>query len=72
MNLSQNLIESVKRNLSELSNELLARYKSKSGAQASDLDKTSDKANIDKATSRFKGIVKATNKQFKNDSTRVL
>lgn len=51
----------------EVSNELLKRYKTGATAQALELDKNTDKASIDKATSRFKGVVKATNKQFRND-----
>jgi hypothetical protein len=48
----------------ELSSDLLGRYKTGASKQASELDKT---GNIKKADSRFRGIVKATKKQFDND-----
>jgi len=50
--------------LSELSNAVLARYKSKAGEQASAADKAGD---FKKGNKRFSGIIKATNKQFDND-----
>jgi hypothetical protein len=50
--------------ISELSTELLARYKKKAGEAASAADKKGDYATGNK---RFKGINKATNKQFDND-----
>lgn len=50
--------------LSELSNDLLDRYKKKAGEAASAADKKGDYATGNK---RFKGIIKATNKQFDND-----
>jgi hypothetical protein len=65
--------------LSELSTDLLARYKKKASAQASELDKEGfasttprarSKIALDKAHQRFKGINKATIKQFDNDATR--
>lgn len=48
----------------ELSNELLTRYKTAAGAQASAADKAGD---IKKGNKRFSGIIKATKKQFDND-----
>ena len=51
--------------LSELSNEVLARYKAKAGEQASAADKAGD---FKKGNKRFSGIMKATNKQFDNDA----
>jgi hypothetical protein len=48
----------------ELSSDLLGRYKTGASKQSSELDKT---GNIKKADSRFRGIVKATKKQFDND-----
>lgn len=48
----------------ELSNALLSRYKTKAGEQASAADKAGD---YKKGNKRFSGIIKATNKQFKND-----
>jgi hypothetical protein len=50
--------------LDELSSDLLGRYKTGASKQASELDKA---GNIKKADSRFRGIVKATKKQFNND-----
>ena len=50
--------------LSELSNEVLARYKAKAGEQASAADKAND---FKKGNKRFSGIMKATRKQFDND-----
>lgn len=53
--------------LDEVSNELLAKYKTAAGKSASDADKQGDYKTGDK---RFKGIVRATNKQFDNDSKK--
>jgi hypothetical protein len=53
--------------LEELSNEKLAQYKKAAGADASAADKAGD---YDKGHKRFKGIVKATNKQFDNDAKK--
>ena len=53
--------------IDEVSNELLGRYKSAAGKQASELDKAGGRENIQKANKRFSGIVKATKKQFAND-----
>ncbi len=50
--------------LSELTSNLLARYKTRAGADA----KAADQAgNYKKGDRRFKGILKATTKQFDND-----
>jgi hypothetical protein len=53
-----------KKNLAELSSDMLGRYKKAAGADASKADK---EGNVEKGNKRFKGIVKATNKQFDND-----
>jgi hypothetical protein len=50
--------------IEELSNELLGSYKKSAGEQASTADKAGD---YKKGNKRFKGIIKATNKQFDND-----
>jgi hypothetical protein len=50
--------------INELSNDKLADYKKKAGADASEADKRGDYKRGDK---RFRGIVKATKKQFAND-----
>ena len=55
--------------LSELSNELLGRYKKSAAADASAADKAGDTKRADK---RFSGIVKATKKQFANDEKGVV
>jgi len=54
--------------LSELSNDTLASYKKKAGADASAADKAGDYKRGDK---RMSGIVKATKKQFDNDAKGV-
>jgi hypothetical protein len=54
--------------LHEISSELLGRYKTAAGNQASEADVKGDTAKADK---RFKGIMKATNKQFDNDKKKV-
>jgi hypothetical protein len=51
----------------ELSTDLLGRYKKAAGDQATAADKAGD---YDKGHKRFKGIVKATNKQFNNDAKK--
>jgi hypothetical protein len=63
---SKNAISSeVKEELvNELSTDLLARYKTAAGASAKAADASGNYAKGDK---RFKGINKATNKQFDND-----
>ena len=53
-----------KENINELSTDLLARYKTASAASAKAADVSGDYAKGDK---RFKGINKATSKQFDND-----
>ena len=50
--------------LDELSNDKLADYKKKAGADASAADKAGD---TKKGNKRFSGIMKATRKQFDND-----
>ncbi len=50
--------------VTELSNELLGRYKKAAGASASAADAKGDMATGNK---RFSGIIKATKKQFNND-----
>ena len=54
--------------LNELTNELLGKYKKAAGADASKSDKAGNTAQADK---RFSGIVKATKKQFANDAKPV-
>lgn len=54
--------------IDELSNDLLGRYKTAAGAQASAADKAGDYA---KGNKRFSGIMKATRKQFDNDAKKV-
>jgi hypothetical protein len=54
--------------LDELSNELLGRYKTKSGEQASAADKVGD---FKTGNKRFSGIIKATRKQFDNDGKNI-
>ena len=49
----------------ELSTDLLGRYKKAASDDATAADKAGD---YDKGHKRFKGIVKATNKQFDNDA----
>jgi hypothetical protein len=56
--------------IDEVSSELLGRYKTAAGSQASELDKAGGKENIQKANKRFSGIVKATKKQFANDDKK--
>jgi hypothetical protein len=53
--------------IQELSSDLLATYKKKAGEQASAADKAGD---YEKGNKRFKGIMKATNKQFDNDAKK--
>ena len=59
--------QGVAEGLNELSNEKLAQYKKAAGDQATAADKAGD---YDKGHKRFKGIVKATNKQFDNDTKK--
>ena len=56
-------VEENVEDLSELSNELLGRYKKSASQDASDADKRGD---FTRGNKRFSGIVKATKKQFKN------
>ena len=53
--------------ISELSTDLLGRYKKAAGADASAADKAGD---VERGNKRFKGIVKATIKQGDNDSKK--
>ena len=53
--------------LDEVSTELLAKYKTAAGKDASAADKSGDYARGNK---RFSGIVKATKKQFTNDAKK--
>ena len=50
--------------IDELSNNMLSRYKTAAGADASKADKAGD---YNKGNKRFGGIVRATKKQFAND-----
>jgi len=61
----KNMKEEVQ--LDELSNEKLADYKKKAGADASAADKAGD---MKKGNKRFSGIMKATRKQFDNDAKK--
>jgi hypothetical protein len=58
-------VNNLKKNLAELSSDMLGRYKKAASADASKSDK---EGNFEKGNKRFKGIVKATNKQFDNDT----
>ena len=51
------------KNITELSTDLLHRYKEKAAADATKADKEGD---IARGNKRFSGVVKATNKQFAN------
>jgi len=62
---TRQLAERVTTRLNELSTATLASYKKKAGADASKADKEGDFKRGDK---RFSGIVKATKKQFANDT----
>lgn len=53
--------------IDELSTELLAKYKTAAGKDASEADKKGD---TERGNKRFSGIVKATNKQFDNDKKK--
>jgi GNAT superfamily N-acetyltransferase len=53
--------------IQELSTDLLGRYKKAASDDATAADKAGD---YDKGHKRFKGIVKATNKQFDNDAKK--
>lgn len=58
------ICEIVDTTLTELSTDLLARYKTKAGQSARDADAA---GNYKKGDSRFKGINNATHRQFAND-----
>ena len=60
--------ETDESSISELSNNKLGQYKKAASADASAADKRGD---FEKGNKRFKGIVKATNKQFANDKKSV-
>ena len=62
---SRQLAERVTTRLNELSTATLASYKKKAGADASKADKEGD---FKRGNKRFSGIVKATKKQFANDT----
>ena len=53
--------------LDEITTGSLAKYKTAAGKDATKADK---EGNTAKANKRFKGIVKATNKQFDNDKKK--
>lgn len=53
--------------IDELSNDTLASYKKKAGESASEADKKGD---FETGNKRFKGIMKATFKQFANDAKK--
>jgi nicotinamide mononucleotide adenylyltransferase len=61
-------IDRLEKQLSELSTELLGRYKKAAGADAKKADAEGD---YKRANKRFSGIVKATKKQFANDEKNV-
>jgi len=58
------MMESI---LNEISTEVLSKYKKAAGKDASKADKEGD---YKRGNKRFKGIVKATNKQFANDKKK--
>jgi hypothetical protein len=58
----------VEEELQELSSDKLAQYKKAAGADASAADKA---GNYARGNKRFRGIIKATNKQFDNDMKNV-
>lgn len=57
-----------KETLSELSSELLGRYKKAAGADARKADAEGD---YERGNKRFSGIIKATKKQFANDEKKI-
>lgn len=59
--------EIMESELNEISNELLAKYKTAASTDASKADKES---NFEKGNKRFSGIVSATKKQFANDKKK--
>lgn len=64
---TRQLAERVTTRLNELSTATLASYKKKAGADASKADKEGD---FERGNKRFKGINKATIKQFDNDTKK--
>ena len=60
-------IDEVLSRVDELSSELLASYKTAAGKDANTADRA---GNFEKGNKRFSGIVKATKKQFANDSKK--
>ena len=64
---SRQLAERVATTVNELSNDTLASYKKKASADATAADKAGD---FEKGNKRFKGITKATIKQFDNDAKK--
>lgn len=61
-------MQRASKKVTEVSNNTLSSYKKKAGEQATAADKKGDFKTGDK---RFKGIVKATSKQFDNDAKKV-
>ena len=57
----------LKTSLQELSNDMLGKYKKAAGADAKKADA---EGNVKRGDKRFSGIVKATNKQFANDTKK--
>lgn len=55
--------------VNELSTNKLAKYKTNAAADAIDADKKGD---TERANKRFRGVVKATNKQFANDAKKTV
>ena len=60
-------MEQKNKQIQELSNSLLSRYKKNAGASASAADAS---GNLQKGNKRFSGIMKATRKQFSNDAKK--
>lgn len=60
-------MEQKNKQILELSNNLLSRYKKNAGASASAADAS---GNLQKGNKRFSGIMKATRKQFSNDAKK--
>jgi urease gamma subunit len=65
----ENEMDLVEELIQEISTELLARYKTKAAAAASEADAKGDFKTGDK---RFSGIVKATKKQFDNETKKTV
>ena len=62
------ILEEVPEHIHELSPQTLASYKKKAGAAASEADKLGE---FEKGHQRFKGIMKATKKEFEQDRKNV-